>query len=188
MYNRNVSELLITMVESNFISVHDHEYIVCSICDYNPDKHKERYATEDDFKGSYEDEYGLDVGGWAHWKCDMEKHKLVLSIDSTNFKFVLEITPDELNEIWAGPDLTVLGKRLALGYIESYISSNDKLSIVGLNAVIPGYCYAEVTVNDELVIVFSHDDFNIEHFFPNVLTAGSNVDLYSTYRCNTERF
>jgi hypothetical protein len=189
MYKRNVSKLLITMVESNFISSHDYEYIVCSIFDYNPDKHKKKYATEDEFKGSYEDEYGLDVGGWAHWKCDMDKHKLVLKIDSTYFKFVLEITPDELDEIWKGYDLDILGKKLALGYIESYISNNKNLSLEGLNAVIPSYeglCYAEVTDSDELVVVFDHNDFYIEHFFPNILASGSKNDLHSTYRNNCE--
>jgi len=193
MYYRNVSKLLITMVESNFISLHDYEYIVCAISEYIPDN----YEKGDEVNISpgvcpdedgYDDSYGLDVDGWAHWTGNAEKNRAILVIDSPGFKIELELTPDELSEIWQGFDLDMIGKRLALGYIESYISSNNKLSIVGLNAVIPGYCYAKVTVNDELVIVFSHDDFNIEHFFPNILAAGSKNDLHSTYKCNTEWF
>jgi hypothetical protein len=204
MYKRNVSEFLIKAVESNFISAHDYEYIVCSIVNYNHYDFKEGsaiggYEVEEELD-KYEDSYGLDVGGRAAWKRDMEKHQLILLIDSEGFRIKFEITLDELSQIWEGYDLTVLGKRLALGYIESYISTNDELSIEGLNAFIPcygGLCYAEVTENDELLVFFDHVDFYIEHFFPNILTGvtgflpfilpvGSETDLYSTYRCNCE--
>ena len=205
MYIRNVSKLLITMVEANFISAHDYEYIVCSISEYVPDNSEKGaeltispsvYPDED----GYDYSYGLDVGGWAHWKGDAEKNKAILVIDSPGFTVELEITPDEIIEIWEGYGLEWLGKKLAIGYIESYISSNDELSVEGLNKVIPSYgglCYAEVTDNDKLLVVFDHEDFYIEHFFPNILTPstgflpnllppGLENELHATYRCNSE--
>ena len=194
MYKRNVSELLITMVASNFISAHDYEYIVCAICEYIPDNYVKgdevtvtsgAYQDED----GYDDSYGLDADGWAYWKGDAEKNKAILMIDSPGFKVELELTPDELSEVWQGYDLTVLGKKLALGYIEGYVANNKKLSIEGLNAAIPSYgglCYAEVTDNDELVVVFDHEDFYLEHLFPNILTHGSKKDLHATYKNNFE--
>lgn len=205
MYQRNVSELFITMVESRFISAHDYEYIVCAISEYIPDNYEKGdevtissgvYQDED----GYDDSYGLDADGWASWKGDAEKNKAILVIDSPGFKLELELTPDELYDMWHGYDLEVLGKRLAIGYIESYVANNVNLTIEGLNAVIPSYgglCYAELADDNKLCVVFDHEDFYIEHFFPNILTpgtgflpnllpAGPEHELHATYRCNCE--
>ena len=205
MYKRNVSELLIAMVESKFISAHDYERIVCSICEYVPDNYEkgDEVTISPGFvqdEEGYDSSCGLDFDGWAHWKGDAEKNKAILVIVAPEFKVELELTPDELLQIWQGYDLGALGKKLAIGYIESYISGNTDLSVEGLNAVISGYgglCYAEVTLNDELLVVFVHEDFYIEHFFPNILTpvtaflpnimpAGFESDLHLNYRCNCE--
>jgi hypothetical protein len=203
MYERNVSKLLITMVESNFISAQDYESIVCSISDYIPGDYEKGdevsiSPTSCPNKDGYDSSYGLDIDGWAYWKGDAEKNKLVLVIDSPEWKVSLDLTTDEISEIWQGYCLEELGKKLAIGYIEKYISSNDKLTIEGLNGVIPGYgglCYAELADDNKLLVVFDHDDFYIEHFFPNILTPGTGFlphllpaglenELHATYRCN----
>ena len=103
MYKRNVSEFLIKAVESNFISAHGYEYIVCSFVNYNHYDFKEGsaiggYEVEEELD-KYEDSYGLDVGGRAAWKRDMEKHQLILLIDSEGFRIKFEITLDELREV-----------------------------------------------------------------------------------------